>query len=103
MAQIIAILFEDKIEESYIAVILEGEEPEILFMIPRFSRTSSVSYTLLLGIPESSATILAEDRPSFTKEWYAFASFFVRPRLVRSPTIVFWVTIITSSLYSSEL
>lgn len=31
MPQIIALLFEDNIEESYIAIKLEGEEPEILF------------------------------------------------------------------------
>ncbi len=40
MPQIIAILFEEKTVESYIAVKLEGEEPEILFMKgPEFSKT----------------------------------------------------------------
>ena len=40
MSQIVAILFEEKIEESYIAIKLEGEEPEILFTKgPDFSKT----------------------------------------------------------------
>ena len=40
MPQIVAILFEDKKEESYIAIKLEGEEPEILFTKgPDFSKT----------------------------------------------------------------
>ncbi len=32
MPRIISILFEDKIEESYIAIELDGIEPEVLFM-----------------------------------------------------------------------
>jgi hypothetical protein len=40
MPCIVAILFEDKIEESYIAVKLEDAEPQILFMKgPDFSKT----------------------------------------------------------------
>ncbi len=40
MPYLIAVLFEDKIEASYIAVKLEGEEPEILFMKgPEFKKT----------------------------------------------------------------
>ena len=40
MPQIIAILFEEKIEDSYIAIKLDGEEPEILFTKgPNFTKT----------------------------------------------------------------
>lgn len=40
MPQIVAILFEEKIEESYIAIQLDGEEPEILFTKgPAFIKT----------------------------------------------------------------
>ena len=31
MSHIIAVLFEEKIEESYVAIRLEGPEPEVLF------------------------------------------------------------------------
>ncbi len=40
MPHIIAILFEEKIEDSYIAIKLDGEEPEILFTKgPGFAKT----------------------------------------------------------------
>ncbi len=57
MPQIVAILFEEKIEESYIAIKLEGEEPEILFTKgPDFSKTM-VPYP----VPYAEATF---------KRWY---------------------------------
>jgi hypothetical protein len=40
MPQIVAVLFEDTIEDSYIAIRLDGTEPEILFAKgPSFTKT----------------------------------------------------------------
>ena len=40
MARLVAILFEEELEQSYIAVLLDGPEPEILFTKgPAFTKT----------------------------------------------------------------
>jgi hypothetical protein len=49
MPQIVAVLFEDMLENSYIAIRLDGTEPEILF-------TKGPSFTKIMGpFPEAYA------------------------------------------------